>query len=191
MTLFHIIIMEKKYNYVYITTNIITGKQYVGDRSCNYDPQKDNYIGSGRPYFQNAKRKYGKENFKKEILEYFDSRQKAFDAQEKYIIQYNTLYPFGYNLSPKGGVGVVGCFSENTKTQMGISRTGERNGMFHKNHSADAKKKQSEARKGKYPWNKNKHGIYSEETIKKMKAIDHSGEKNPMFGKRYKRKKGD
>jgi len=68
--------MEKKFNYVYITTNLINGKQYVGDHSCD-NLKKDNYLGSGKPYFQNAINKYGLKNFKKEILEFFTNSKEA------------------------------------------------------------------------------------------------------------------
>ena len=37
---------EKKYNYVYITTNLENKKQYVGDHSTNNI--NDGYLGSGK-----------------------------------------------------------------------------------------------------------------------------------------------
>jgi len=88
-------------HYVYLTTNLINGKKYIGDHSTN--KLNDNYIGSGRPVFKSAIKKYGRENFKREILEFFETKEEAFNAQEKYINQFNTLIPFGYNISPKGG----------------------------------------------------------------------------------------
>ena len=105
---------EKLFNFVFITTNLINGKQYVGDHSTNdmECSRTKNYLGSGKPYFKNAKEKYSCDNFERKILEFFPTKQEAFDAQEKYIKQYNTLSPNGYNLSPKGGVGNIGCFSE-------------------------------------------------------------------------------
>ena len=102
-----------KFNYIYITTNLINRKQYVGDHSTNN--LNDNYLGSGRPYFIRAIQKYGKENFKKEILEYFDTKKEAFNAQRKYINKFNTLIPSGYNISPSGGLGVKKCFHPNKK----------------------------------------------------------------------------
>lgn len=118
--------MEKHFHYVYVTTNLITGKQYVGDKSCNCFPEEDkNYLGSGRPYFQNALKEYGKENFKKQILECFDTRKEAFDAQEKYIRQYNTLVPNGYNISPKGGHNVKECWSEESKKKCSETKKGK------------------------------------------------------------------
>ena len=94
--------MEKQFNFVYITTNLLNGKQYVGDHST--DNKNDTYLGSGRPYFSRAVKADGKENFKREILEFFSTKKEAFDAQEKYIIQFNTLSPNGYNISPKGAI---------------------------------------------------------------------------------------
>lgn len=109
--------------FTYITTNLINGKQYVGDHSTN--DLNDGYIGSGRPAFDNAKKKYGKQNFKLQILEFFNSKKEAFDAQEKYINEYNTLVPNGYNISPKGGNGVFGCHSEETKQKISNSEKGK------------------------------------------------------------------
>ena len=73
---------EKSFNFTYITTNLINGKQYIGDHSTdnmNYYRTK-NYLGSDS-YFSLAKKKYGKKNFKRDILEFFDSKQETFDAQ--------------------------------------------------------------------------------------------------------------
>jgi len=109
-----LVLMSNQYHFIYLTTNTENGKQYVGDHSTykeNFDPY---YIGSGRPYFKNAIKKYGRQNFKREILEFFDTKKEAFDAQEKYIQHYNTLVPNGYNISPKGGMNVSGCCSEET-----------------------------------------------------------------------------
>jgi group I intron endonuclease len=152
--------MFKKFNYVYITTNLINEKQYVGDRSCNCNPFKDSYIGSGRPAFANAKKKYGKENFKKKILEFFDTKQKAFDAQEKWINEYNTLIPNGYNISPTGGMQSRNGWSNEQKQKMSVTCQGRK-------LSEEVKRKISNTKKGCVPWNKGKKGI-SEETRKKM-----------------------
>lgn len=92
---------NKQIHVVYITTNLINGKQYIGDHSVN-DNIHDKYYGSGI-LIKAALKKYGKKNFRKEILEQFNSKEEAFNAQEKYILKHNTLIPNGYNINSKGG----------------------------------------------------------------------------------------
>jgi hypothetical protein len=115
--------MEKDYNYVYITSHIITNKQYVGSHSTfNID---DNYLGSGR-YFLRAVKKEGKENFKREILQECSNILEARELEGFYIEKYDTLYPNGYNLSPKGGIGFKGAnHSDLTKEKQSIWQKGK------------------------------------------------------------------
>lgn len=53
------------YGYIYMFTNRINGKKYIGKHKGNTIDQK--YFGSGT-VFLNAKKKYGIKNFKFEIL---------------------------------------------------------------------------------------------------------------------------
>ncbi len=48
--------------------------------------------------------------------------------------------------------------------------SGEKNPMYSKKHTDEVKKLISEMNKDKTPWNKGKTGIYSEETLKKMRC---------------------
>lgn len=98
--------MEKKFNYVYITTNIINGKQYVGSHAT--DIIDDNYLGSGK-YFYKALKKEGKTNFKREVLCECETILEARQLESVYIEKYNTLVPNGYNISDKGGFGYKGA----------------------------------------------------------------------------------
>lgn len=141
----------KKYNFVYITTNLINGKQYIGEHST--DNINDNYLGSGN-ILKSSIKKYGKTNFNRQILEYFDNKDDAFNLQEKYINEYNTCKPNGYNISPKGGHGVRGCFSEKSIEKM------------------------RKANKGQIPWSKGRKNLWNhtEETKERMKKI-HTGKK--------------
>jgi len=185
-----------KYHYSYITTNIITGKQYVGDHSTNN--LEDGYLGSGT-YLLRAIKKYGKENFRKKILEFFSSKSLAFSNQEKWINEYNTLSPNGYNLSPVGGIGVPNSFhSEETKekirignlgqkrsniTKQKISTTrknnklavGENNGMSGKNHSIKSKILIGIKSSERNMTDESKHKI----------SLTTKGENNGMFGRNH------
>jgi hypothetical protein len=131
--------MEKHFNYIYVITNLVNNKKYIGDHSTNC--LDDGYLGSGKPLFENAKRKYGRKNFSKEILEFFNTKQKAFSAQEKFIYEYNTLAPNGYNLSPTGGLRVSGCHSKETIEKI-------RNGNLGQKRSKETKEKLSESHTG-------------------------------------------
>jgi hypothetical protein len=128
----------KQFHCVYLTTNLINGKQYVGDHST--DDLNDGYLGSGK-YLVKAFFKYGKSNFKKEILEQFNTKEEAFIAQEKYIQQHNTLNPNGYNLSPKGGLRVMGCFSKEILKRKNESLRGYKHTMESRNNMSNGKKK--------------------------------------------------
>jgi|AntAceMinimDraft_18_1070375.scaffolds.fasta_scaffold00869_25 group I intron endonuclease len=145
-------------NFVYLTTNKLNSKQYVGSHRGNLN---DSYLGSGL-YLSESINLHGKENFKRKILEITKTRKEAFDLEEFYIKKFNTLRPKGYNISPTGGMNEWG----------GI-------------HSEETKRILSEKRKGKTPWNKGKKGIYSKETLEKMRMnSNNTGKYNPMFGKK-------
>jgi len=142
--------MEKPFNFVYVTTNLLNNKQYIGDHSCN-NLEKDYYLGSGRPYLKNALNEYGKENFKREILEFFPTKQEAFSAQEKYIKEYNTLVPNGYNISPTGGILSSGNHSDETKEKIRVVHLGKKKKKckWKKKLSEEHKKKISDFQKGR------------------------------------------
>lgn len=79
--------MERKYNYLYKITNTINSKFYIGVHST--DNLEDGYLGSGNVLKMSIK-KYGKENFVKEILKFFESRETLLQ-QEKIIVNEEML----------------------------------------------------------------------------------------------------
>lgn len=83
---------------IYKTTNIINGKIYVGKDSRNLEC----YLGSGELLKKSIK-KYGKENFTKEILEICENLIEL-DVREKFWINKLDSINNGYNLT-EGGTG--------------------------------------------------------------------------------------
>lgn len=187
--------MSKRYSFVYITTNLINRKQYIGSHST--DNLDDGYLGSRR-YFLNSVKKYGKENFKIEILEFHNSPEKAFLNEKIWIKEKNTLKPNGYNTSKNGGY-TLPEWDEKSRQKLGKSvsesLTGRKLSKKHKESlkkawekrrknpmSDETKNKISKSSKGKIPWNKGiKTGKISEEIRDKIKnsliGIKHSEER--------------
>lgn len=156
---------------IYRIINKINGKTYIGQHK--YKKLNDNYMGSG-VLITKAKKKYGIENFKKEILEFdIPNVDLANDWEQMYILFERVKGKAEYNIA-NGGNGNKG---------------------FH--HSEETRIKMSEANEGRIPWNKGKH--WSEETKRiisektkgrpsSMKCKHHSEETKRKISKAHKGK---
>lgn len=87
---------EGKFGYIYLITDTLHCKQYIGQRR-GYKLD-ENYYGSGR-IIQDLIKKYGTEIFKREIVDYASSQEELSKKEVEYIEKYDTLYPNGYNLT--------------------------------------------------------------------------------------------
>jgi len=73
---------QKTIHYIYKTTCLVTGRYYIGMHSTsNID---DGYMGSGKR-LRRSMRKHGIDNHKKEIIEFFDTRELLIEAEKKAI----------------------------------------------------------------------------------------------------------
>lgn len=147
------------YGYVYVTTNLVNGKQYIGQHKGKFTSK---YLGSGK-YITNAIRKYGFNNFKVELLECANSKDEL-NVLERYYIALagaNKDRSRFYNIT-RGGEGV--CLPGELNPMFGkhyapwntgkklperYSRKGERANMFGKHHSEHSRKLISLAQIGK------------------------------------------
>jgi hypothetical protein len=73
---------EKKYHFIYKTTNNLNKRYYYGMHST--DNLDDGYLGSGT-YLRRAIKKYGKENFTIEILQFCKSREELKSLESKIV----------------------------------------------------------------------------------------------------------
>lgn len=88
--------------YIYKTTNLINGKQYIGQ---HYGKINDSYLGSGTLILK-AIEKYGKNSFYKEVLEICQSREDANEKEKFYISLYNAVENENfYNLADGNPIG--------------------------------------------------------------------------------------
>lgn len=101
--------------YIYKITNLINNKIYIGITN-NYQKRWSNHKTSKtNTAISRAIQKYGKENFKFEILEENCSLQEASNKEIQLIQELNTLIPNGYNIATGGfqGRGQIRLGAEN------------------------------------------------------------------------------
>ena len=90
--------------YIYLITNNIDGKNYVGQRCCPKDktPETDvKYMGSGK-YLRRSQEKYGIENFTKQIITVCYSKDVVDILEIEYIAIYKAIGKAEYNILPGG-----------------------------------------------------------------------------------------
>jgi hypothetical protein len=107
----------------------------------------------------------------------------------KYINEYKTLSPNGYNISPTGGTKLNGEHSKETKEKISKSHIGIGKGKLlseehkrklsenkkGKSFSEEHKRKLSESQKGKHSGNLYWKGIHRSEETKKKISESHKG----------------
>jgi hypothetical protein len=120
------------YGYVYLTTNLINGKKYIGlHKSNKFD---ESYYGSGK-LLKRALVKYGKENFTIEILQQCDSYDELILAELHHIDRHNAKHSDRYyNIM-------------NTPQPILF---GNDNGFYGKTHSEESKRKMGLTKYKKY-----------------------------------------
>lgn len=177
--------MEKIY--IYKTTNKINGKIYIGQHKYESLLKDDGYLGSGKK-IKPAIKKYGKENFSKEIIDFATSSSEA-DALEKYYIEkYDATNPkIGYNLM-LGGQLSRGSFTKETLEKMSLAKKGKPSPRKGVKLSEETKKKVSEnsARKGKVGTMKGRK--HTPEALAKMRGRKRSAEARKKMADSHKGK---
>lgn len=152
---------------VYIHTNIINNKKYVGITSRN--PKYRWYNGKGynhNEYFTNAINKYGWDNFRHDILYTNLTEQEACLKEQELIALYKSnQHNYGYNLESGGRY-----FKVNDLTKEKISKS-----LRGRVITNEIKQKISNSEKGK---------VVSKETRKKISETNKKRFKDP--NERYK-----
>lgn len=137
---------------IYIITNKINNHCYIGS-AINLKRRKENHFknhkGKSNPRLQNAMRKYGKENFKFEILEYILNKKDLLKREQYYL----DVFKPEYNICKKAGSMLGFKFSKESKLKMSKNKIGHKYNLGRKK-SEETRQKISEKNKGKTPWNK-------------------------------------
>lgn len=101
---------------------------YIGSHQTN--DLNDGYLGSGK-HLKRAITKYGRENFKFEILYFLPSKEEMFKVEREIVNESFVQDPLTYNLKiggSGGNPGIIGAFSgrrhtEETREKMRVSRS--------------------------------------------------------------------
>ena len=177
--------MNNHYNCIYMYTNKINGKRYIGKAQDFLDRKRthisSSYNENARDYnvpFHRAIRKYGIESFETIILKENLTKDEMNYWEDYYIEQFN-LYAKdgnGYNIA-KGGIGgnlIKGKTEEEKR---------ERSKKISNSWTEERKKEHSGAIKGE---NNPMYGKYHSEETKQKMSSNHAnvtGKNNPMYGK--------
>lgn len=180
--------VKKQYYFFYKTTNLLNNKYYYGVHSTK--KLDDGYLGSGT-YLKRSINKYGKENFKIEIIEFFLSKEEML-KKEKNVVNENLLLDENcMNLRP-GGFGGFSSKeqSENAKKsnkKQKILKETNKEWLEKKckNISISNKKAYEEGRRKKIifcDWTGKQHSEESKRKIGLKNSISQKGEKNSQYG---------
>lgn len=197
------------YYFVYETTNLVNGKKYRGiHKTSNID---DGYLGSGLALIK-AINKYGKENFKKEILEFCESYDVLLEREKEWVDENWVCLKSNYNL--KTGGQSAGLLSESSKKKISDSlKKGYKEGYIDRQigkikyiPNDVTKEKMSLIQKEifendenhtfkiyKEPWNKGKKGVQIpwNKGIKGAQVAWNKGLKQPITEERREKLKGN
>ena len=153
------------YHYLYKITNTINNKIYIGVHKTN--DLNDGYMGSGK-IIVSAIEKHGEQNFKKEIIQFFDTYEQALEKEKEVVNDEFLLREDVYNIR-RGG---LGGFDYINKNGLWALRDGESNSFYGKKHTVETKK------------------LLAENASKQWKGVEKSNEhkrniSNALKGKKF------
>jgi len=149
---------------VYLVTNSVNGKQYVGQTVRKLQRRlKQHSWQDGCPALHRAMLKYGVENFSICTLHTCSTKEEMDFVEVFYVALLDTKIPNGYNIADGGhSAGAHKC-SEETKLKISKARLGMKFSAEHCRNISTSHKGTglgNTRRKGWAPVNKGKTGLY-------------------------------
>ncbi len=178
---------EKKYHFIYKTTNTLTGRYYYGMHST--DVLEDGYLGSGKR-LRYSIRKYGEDKHKREIIEFCGDR-KSLKQREREIITLNEVAKKDcLNLMVGGEGGFISVEQQRhrsvcaAKARTKLLNTDDEYKRKYSETCSKSNKKAYEKRERVYwfDWNGKKHKEESKRKIGEANSILQQGKKNSQYG---------
>lgn len=109
------------YCLIYLLANTITGKKYVGQTWCPLKLRMSRGY-NGNPHLRASIAKYGKENFRYQVLTVCSTQRIADFYEDYFITRYDTINN-GYNIKSGGSHGRQ---SDETKAKISAANFGKR-----------------------------------------------------------------
>ena len=178
---------EKKYHYIYKTTNLKNGKFYIGMHSTN--DLNDGYLGSGLRLRRSIRRN-GIENFKIEHLEFFHNRIDLANRETELVNGDLLKDPMCMNLM-KGGYGIDSDRAKvlNLSSQKSQKWLRENDKEWYSrkievqtNAIRRSYENPNRNRKINYDWNGKTHNEETKKKIGLANSIKQQGTSNSQFG---------
>lgn len=111
---------SEPYGYLYLTTNMINGKNYIGQKKAS--KIIPSYKGSGRS-LKKAFKKYGKDAFKTVVVRWYYSKEALDNAEEQATINHNAVKSeLFYNLCDGGNTSSGFITPLETRKKQSLSR---------------------------------------------------------------------
>ena len=162
---------QRKYFFIYKTTNLINGKYYIGMHTTSN--LKDGYLGSGTR-LRRSIRKHGKENFKCEILEFLKDREELIKKEKEIVTEEVLKDVLCMNLR----IGGLGGFSQEQIKQSNIIRRKKFNKKIQEDENFKERYKQALSKGLKKYFEKNLgkfKGKQHTEESKLKQSLSHKG----------------
>jgi len=182
--------VKEKKSGIYCIENLINGKKYIG-RGINVENRMgQNHKGCKILY--RAIKKYGKNNFKRYVIEYYDNVEILGLMETYFIVFYRShVSEWGYNIS-WGGSSMFGVkhtqeWKDNNSKRMSgknhplYGKFGKDNPNYGYRATEETRKKLSKASSG------SKNGMYGKHNSEEQKrnfSENYSGENHPNWGKK-------
>lgn len=186
----------KTFACIYLWTNLINGKHYVGQIQNFYNRMMQYKNGYRNEYLDKAIEKYGIDNFDISVIEHIEDFAKLDEREQYWLDYYESYIPSkGYNICQYASTTRGFRHSEETKQLLSkikkenpVDNKGENHPLYGTHHSKEWKKQHSEQMKEKWATDEE----YREFWHNKMSGesnyfygVHLIGELNPMFGKHH------
>lgn len=141
----------------------------------------------GGLYLHNSFKKYGIENFKKEILEFFDSREEVLKREAEIVTEELIADPLCMNIQ----IGGNGGWTKSTQRELsrrGLNARKEQIKWLSENDKEWVENKSialSKSLKGHQGFLNKSHSKETRDQISKVNSIKQLGEKNSQYGKKF------